>query len=547
MLPGLMQDRPLLISSLIEHAATFHGDVEIVSRLPEGAMHRTTWHGVRERAKQAANALTRLGVKQSDRVGTLAWNSHRHLTLYFGVSGMGAVLHTVNPRLFPEQIDYIVNHAENQVLFFDIGFAQLVEQLAPRLKTVRHFVAMTDRAHMPDVKIPGLLCYEELLDAESVDYDWPVFDERAASSLCYTSGTTGNPKGVLYSHRSTILHTLMQLSPDASNLGAASTILLIVPMFHCNAWGTPYAGAMAGSKLVLPGPHLDGQSVYTLLRDERCTVSQGVPTVWMMLFHYLDANPQINPRDIGLKTVSIGGAAVSAMMIQRFEDDFGAEVTQGWGMTETSPLGVNNRPLPKHQGWSREQLMPLKLKQGRGIWGVEIKVIGPDGQRLPWDGVSSGDLYVRGPWIASGYFKGEGGSVLDAEGYLPTGDVVTMTPDGYLQLVDRSKDVIKSGGEWISSIDLENTALSHPAVAEAAVIAIPHPKWQERPLLIVALKPGQQVSARELLDYLASKIAKWWVPDDVVFVDSLPHTATGKLLKTKLREQFGGHRLPTID
>ncbi len=543
---GLMQDRPLLISSLIEHAATFHPETEIVSRLPEGHVHRSTWRGVRDTSKQVANALKGLGIQPGERVGTLAWNSYRHLALYFGVSGSGAVLHTVNPRLFPEQIDYIVNHAEDQLLFFDISFAPLVEKLAPLLKTVRHFIAMTDRAHMPAINVPGLLCWDELIGVQSPHYTWPEFDERTASSLCYTSGTTGNPKGVLYSHRSTMLHTLMELAPDTFGVSSEETIMLIVPMFHANAWGTPYAAAMVGTKLVLPGPHLDGASVYTLMRDERVTFSQGVPTVWMMLFGYVDANPGLDPKELGLKRVGIGGAAVSRAMLERFEHQFGAEVVQGWGMTETSPIGVISKLLKKHAALPEEELVKIKLKQGRGVWGVDLKIVDEEGQALPWDGVAYGHLHVRGPWITSGYFKSEGGSVLDAEGYFPTGDVATIDPDGFLQLVDRAKDVIKSGGEWISSIDLENAAMSHPAVAEAAVIGIAHPKWQERPLLVVVKRPGQDVTREQMLEHLGARVAKWWLPDDVAFVAELPHTATGKILKTRLREQFKQHVLPTL-
>ena len=542
---GLMQDRPLLISSLIEHAATFHPHAEIVSRLPEGTVHRTDWQGVCLRSRQVANALKTLGIQQGDRVGTLAWNSYRHLALYYGVSGSGAVLHTVNPRLFPEQIDYIVNHAEDQVLFFDITFAPLVEQLAPRLKSVKTFIAMTDRAHMPAINVPNLMCFDELLDAQSTEYIWPEFDEKSASSLCYTSGTTGNPKGVLYSHRSTLLHTLMELAPDTFGISSTEALMLIVPMFHANAWGAPYAAAMVGAKLVLPGPYLDGESVYNLMRDEKVTFSQGVPTVWMMLFQYLDKNPQLDPRSLGVKRIGIGGAAVSRAVLERFENQFGAEVVQGWGMTETSPIGVISKLLPKHAGMDKEELVKVKLKQGRGVWGVDLKIVDADGKALPWDGVAFGNLFVRGPWIASGYYRGEGGSVLDEEGFFPTGDVATIDSDGYLQLVDRAKDVIKSGGEWISSIDVENAAASHPGVAESAVIGVSHPKWQERPLLLVVRRPGASVEPQELLDHLGTRIAKWWLPDEVLFVDALPHTATGKLLKTKLREQYRDHKLPT--
>jgi fatty-acyl-CoA synthase len=541
---GLMQDRPLMISSLIDHAATFHPDTEIVSRLPEGRIRRSNWAEVRDRSKQVANALTELGIESGDRVGTLAWNSDRHLALFYGVSGTGAVLHTVNPRLFPEQLEYIVNHAEDQVLFFDITFAPLVAQLAPQLTTVRAFIAMTDREHMPDIDVPNLLCFDELIGSQSAAYEWPEFDERSASSLCYTSGTTGNPKGVLYSHRSTVLHALMELSRDTFDVNSGSSLLLIVPMFHANGWGTPYAAPLVGARLVLPGPHLDGKSVYELMKQERVNFAQGVPTVWMMLFSYLDEHPELDPRDIGLSYVGVGGAAMSQGMLERFERDFGAEVMQGWGMTETSPIGVINRLLPKHAGLTPDELLHLKLKQGRGVWGVELKIVDDDGNPLPWDGKAFGEVYLRGPWIASGYFKGEGGDKLDAEGYFPTGDIATIDPDGYMQLVDRAKDVIKSGGEWISSIDLENVVTGHPAVAEAAVIGVPHPKWQERPLLLAVLRPGQTATREELLDYLAGKVAKWWLPNDVVFVDELPHTATGKLLKVALRERFRDHQLP---
>jgi fatty-acyl-CoA synthase len=543
---GLMQDRPLLISSLVEHAATFHPATEIVSRLPEGTVHRTNWRDMCFLSRQVAQAMQVLGVQAGDRVGTLAWNSYRHLSLYYGVSGSGAVLHTVNPRLFPEQIDYIINHAEDQVLFFDVGFAPLVAQLAPSLKSVKHYVVMTDRAHMPELDLPNLHCFDELMAAQSTRFTWPEFEERSASSLCYTSGTTGNPKGVLYSHRSTMLHTLMELAPDTFGISSAETLLLIVPMFHANAWGAPYAAAMVGAKLVLPGPHLDGESIFNLMLQERVTFSQGVPTVWLMLFQYLDAHPELDPKSLGVKRVGIGGAAVARSMLERFEQQFGAEVVQGWGMTETSPIGVISKLLPKHAQVSAEDLVKTKLKQGRGVWGVDLKIVDEHGQALPWDGVAFGHLHVRGPWVTSGYFKSEGGQVLDAEGFFPTGDVATIDPDGYLQLVDRAKDVIKSGGEWISSIDVELCANSHPGVAESAVIGVAHPKWQERPLMLVVRRAGPQVSAEDLTSHLSARLAKWWLPDEILFVDELPHTATGKILKTKLREQYKNHRLSSM-
>lgn len=534
---GLMQDRPLLISSLIEHAATYHPEAEIVSLSVEGPILRTNYREIGRRSKQVANALPDLGVEFGDRVGTLAWNTWRHMELYYGVSGTGAVLHTINPRLFPEQISYIINHAEDRVLFFDLSFAKLVEELAPSLTTVTAYVAMTDREHMPAIDVPNLLCYEELVAAQSQEYTWPEFDERTASSLCYTSGTTGNPKGVLYSHRSTVLHSLMECAPDAFNVSANSTILLVVPMFHANAWGMPYAAPMAGAKMVLPGQRLDGEAIYQLMRDEDVTFSQAVPTIWLMLFQYLDAHPELDLKSLKLTSVGVGGAAPPPSMVQRFERE-GIEMVQGWGMTETSPIGVVNRFLPKHADLPAEERTRLKVKAGRGVWGVDLKIVNDDGQALPRDGETSGHLYIRGPWIANGYFKGDGGQVLDEEGYFPTGDIATIDPDGYLQLVDRSKDVIKSGGEWISSMELENAAASHPRVAEAAVIGVAHPKWTERPLLLVVPREGESVTREELLEFLQQQVAKWWLPDEVIFVDELPHTATGKLLKTKLREQF---------
>jgi fatty-acyl-CoA synthase len=541
---GLMQDRPLLISSLIEHAGACHPDAEIVSRTVEGPVHRCTYGDIQRRSKQVANALTALGVKPGDRIGTLAWNGYRHMELYFGVSGMGAVLHTINPRLFPEQITYIANHAEDRYLFFDINFAPLVEKLAPLMKSVEGFVAMTDRAHMPVLDIPNLVCYEELVGAQGSDYGWPVFDEKTASSLCYTSGTTGNPKGVLYSHRSTVLHSYAACMVDGLGLSADESALLVVPMFHVNAWGMPYAGAMSGAKLVMPGAALDGRSVYELMKDEKVTLALGVPTVWLMLLQHVDATGADPRRDLSLKRVVIGGSAAPRAMSERFETQFGAFVVHAWGMTEMSPLGTVCNLLPKHRGRDLQQRLDLQAKQGRALYGVEMKITDDEGHPLPHDGAAFGHLMVRGPWITRGYFKGDGGNILDADGFFDTGDVATIDRDGYMQVTDRSKDVIKSGGEWISSIELENAAIGHPAVAEAAVIGVSHPKWQERPLLIVVKKAGQDVTRERMLEYLEGKVAKWWIPDDVAFVDELPHTATGKLLKMKLREMFKNYRLP---
>jgi fatty-acyl-CoA synthase len=541
---GLMQDRPLLISSLIEHAKAFHPAGEIVSRTVEGPIHRCTYSDIHRRSKQVANALTAMGVKTGDRIGTLAWNGYRHMELYYGVSGMGAVLHTINPRLFPEQIVYIANHAEDQYLFFDLTFAPLIEKLAPQMTSVKAFIALTDRAHMPAINVRNLLCYEELIGEHSADYEWPLFDENTASSLCYTSGTTGNPKGVLYTHRSTVLHSYAVCAVDGLALSAKESALLVVPMFHVNAWGMPYAGAMCGAKLVMPGPGLDGKNVYEIVRDEKVTLALGVPTVWLMLFNHVDA-AKLDPKaDLELKRVVIGGSAAPRAMSERFETKFGAQVVHAWGMTEMSPLGTVCNFLPKHAGYTLEQRLDVQGKQGRPIFGVEMKITDDDGKRLPHDGKAFGHLMVRGPWITGGYFKGDGGEILDVDGFFDTGDVATIDADGYMQITDRSKDVIKSGGEWISSIDLENAAMGHPAVAEAAVIGVAHPKWQERPLLIVVRKKDQDTTRDHVLQYLEGKIAKWWMPDDVVFVDDLPHTATGKLQKMKLREQFRSYQFP---
>ncbi|WP_028631452.1 3-(methylthio)propionyl-CoA ligase [Metapseudomonas resinovorans] len=541
---GLMQHHPLLISSLIEHACASHPDTQIVSRSIEGPIHRCTYADVGRRAKQAANALSALGVQPGERIGTLAWNGYRHMELYFGVSGMGAVLHTINPRLFAEQIEFIVNDAEDQYLFFDLSFAALVEELAPKLSTVKAFIALCDRAHMPALDIPNLRCYEELIADQPEQFEWPLLDENTASSMCYTSGTTGNPKGVLYSHRSSLLHSLASCTAGGFSLSAADSALVVVPMFHVNAWGMPYAGALSGAKLVLPGPALDGASLYELMRDEGVTLALGVPTIWMMLQQHVEKGC-LKPRDeLQLNRVVIGGAAAPRAVVERFEKDFDARVVHAWGMTEMSPLGTVCHPLPKHAGQDLQQRLDLQSKQGRALFGVSMKITDDEGNSLPRDGKAFGHLLVKGPWIASSYFRGQGGPILDQDGWFDTGDIATIDADGYMQITDRAKDVIKSGGEWISSIDLENVAVGHPAVAEAAVIGIAHPKWQERPLLIVVLKPGKSASREELLDYLNDKVARWWLPDDVAFVDELPHTATGKLQKLKLRELFRDYRLP---
>jgi fatty-acyl-CoA synthase len=537
---GLMMDGPLNISALIEHAERFHGDTPIVTRLVEGGIHRTTYAEAHQRSRQLANALAALGVRPGDRVGTLAWNTFRHFEIYYAVSGSGAVCHTINPRLFPEQIAYIVNHAEDVCIFFDLSFLPLVEALAPQCPGVKNWIAMTDRAHMPAAVVP-LACHEDLVNAHSDRFDWPLLDERSASSLCYTSGTTGNPKGVLYSHRSTLLHAYGACLPDALALSARDSVLPVVPMFHVNAWGLPYSAPLVGAKLVFPGPALDGASLMELFESEGVTCSAGVPTIWLGLLNHV--------RDKGLrfstlKRTVIGGSACPPAMIRTFEDDYGVTVLHAWGMTEMSPLGTVNS-FKRHQlDWPREQREVLQNKQGRVIFGVDMRIVDDEGLELPRDGKAFGDLQVRGPWICSGYFKGEGGDAL-VDGWFPTGDVATLDADGFMQITDRSKDVIKSGGEWISSIDLENAAMAHPAVAEAAVVGVAHPKWDERPLLVVVRRPGQEIGRDELLKFFEGRVAKWWIPDDVVFVESLPHTATGKLLKTRIREDFRNHRLPT--
>jgi fatty-acyl-CoA synthase len=540
MLRGLMMDMPLLISSLIVHADRCHGDTEIVSRNVDGSIHRYTYAAAHKRSRQVAQALGRLGVKQGDRVGTLAWNGYRHYELYFAVSGMGAVIHTVNPRLFPEQLVYIVNHAEDRYVCFDLTFAPLVEKLAPQCKGVRGWIAMCDRTQLPKIAVPNLLCYEDLVAGESGDYEWPLLDEWTASGLCYTSGTTGNPKGVLYAHRSTVIHAYGASLPDVFAASARETILPVVPMFHVNAWGIPYLGTLNGCKLVFPGGALDGKSLYELFEGERVTTTAGVPTVWLGLLAYMKQN---GLKFSTLRRAVVGGSAAPPAMIRQFAEEFGVDCQHAWGMTEMSPLGTLLTLKAKHDTLSPDKRFELRCKQGRTIYGVEMKIVDGEGRELPRDGKAFGDLLVRGPWITNGYFKDEGGNPL-RDGWFPTGDVATIDADGFMQITDRSKDVIKSGGEWISSIDLENIAVAHPAIAEAAAIGIAHPKWDERPIIVAVKKQGADVSRDELLRFFDGKVAKWMIPDDVVFVTELPHTATGKLSKLTLRQQMKDYRLP---
>jgi 3-(methylthio)propionyl---CoA ligase len=538
---GSMMQQPLLISSLLTHAERHHAEQEVVSRRVEGDIHRYTYRDLAKRSRQMANVVTALGVKIGDRVATLAWNGYRHMELYYAVSGSGAVLHTLNPRLHPDQVVWIADHAEDQVLFFDLSFLPLIEAVANRVKTIKAFVAMTDRSRMPaSTAIPNLLCYEDLLAAQTDKFEWPLFDENTASSLCYTSGTTGNPKGALYSHRSTVLHTYASALPDALSCSARDVILPVVPMFHVNAWGLPYAACMVGAKLVFPGPFLDGKNLHELFEAEGVTVSAGVPTVWQGLLAHVEAN---NLKFSTMRRTIIGGSACPPAMMRAFQERYDVNVLHAWGMTEMSPLGTACTLKPKHLALSAEERLAIQAKQGRAVFGVDMKIVSEDGAELPRDGKASGELLVRGPWIIREYFKGEGGNPL-ADGWFPTGDVATIDTDGFMQITDRSKDVIKSGGEWIGSIDLENIAMAHPGVAMAACIAARHPKWDERPLLVVVKKPGAEFTRDELLKFYDGKIAKWWTPDDVIFVDAIPLGATGKMQKNKLRDQFQDHKLP---
>ena len=541
-LMGQMMHTPLLISSLLTHAARHNGDVEIVSKRVEGDIHRTTWLEVAERSRKLAQALTRLGVKPGERVGTLAWNGYRHLEIYYGTSGSGVVCHTINPRLVPQQVAWIIGDAEDKVLFVDLNILPLVEKLAPSLTTVKAVVLMGTRAQMPaETAIPNLLCYEELLAAENGNYEWPAFDENTAASICYTSGTTGNPKGAVYSHRSTVLHAYAAALPDAMGVSALDSVLPVVPMFHVNAWGLPYSVPLVGAKLVLPGHHLDGASLYDLFEKEKVSFSAGVPTIWLGLINHVKQNKL---KFTTFKRTVIGGAACPPAMIKTLQDDFDIEVIHAWGMTEMSPLGTLSRLKAKHQDLPAEQKQRILETQGKVIYGVDMRIVDAEGKVLPWDGKTAGDLEVRGHWVIESYFKVDKSPLHD--GWFPTGDVATISADGYMQITDRSKDVIKSGGEWISSIDLENVAMGHPAVHEAAAIAAAHPKWDERPLLVVVKKPGVDVTREEILAFYDGKIPKWQLPDDVVFTDEIPHTATGKIYKLKLREQFKDHVLPTV-
>ncbi|WP_454916967.1 long-chain-fatty-acid--CoA ligase [Xanthobacter sediminis] len=539
---GTMMDVPLLLSSILRHAETCHADGEVVSAAVEGGLHRYTYGEMAQRARKLANALARLGLERGDRVGTLAWNGYRHMELYYGVSGSGLVCHTINPRLFREQIAFIIQHAADSVLFFDLTFLPIVEELADQLKGLKAVVAMTDAAHMPaSAALPGLLCYESLIAEEPDSFDWPVFDENTASGLCYTSGTTGDPKGVLYSHRSCVLHAMAIAMPDSLGLSASDVIAPIVPMFHVNAWGLPFAAPMVGAKLVLPGAHLDGASLHALFEGEGVSFTAGVPTVWLGLLDWMDTHGR---GFSSLKRVVIGGSATPPIMISRFHN-MGVKVRHAWGMTETSPVGLSAALKPRHETLDPEARLALECKQGRPLFGMEFRVAGADGKDAPRDGRSFGAMLVRGPWVAGGYFNTAHSPAHEEEpGWFNTGDVVTQDQDGFIQIVDRTKDVVKSGGEWISSIDLENIAQAHPAIQEAAIVAKPDARWGERPVLVAVLKAGATFTRADMRAHYEGKISKWSIPDDVVIVPELPHTATGKLSKKAVRaiilEQIAG-------
>jgi fatty-acyl-CoA synthase len=539
---GLMQDWPLLCHRIIDHAAIQHGDREVVTRSIEGPIHRTNYREVRKRALKVAQRLEKEGVKLGDRVATLAWNTWRHLETWYGITGIGAVYHTINPRLFPEQIAYIANHAEDKLMFLDTTFVPLMEKLQDKLSTIQRYVILTDAAHMPQTSLRNAVPYEDWIAEVDGDFTWATFDENTAAGMCYTSGTTGNPKGVVYSHRSNVLHSLVALTPDAFDLSVQDTIMPVVPFFHANGWTIAFSAPMSGCRLILPGMKLDGVSIYELLESERVTMTAAVPTIWLMLLNHMETN---NLKLSTLRRVLIGGSACPRAMIEKFEKTYGVTVAHAWGMTEMNPIGSICAIKPDYDANDYEKLLDVKSKQGAAPFTVEMKIVDDSEKELPWDGKTVGRLKVKGVAVTKGYFKGEGGNVLDPNGFFDTGDICSIDPFGMIQITDRSKDVIKSGGEWISSIDLENLAVGHPKVMEAAVIGIRHPKWDERPLLVIIPKKGESPTREEILNYMEGKIAKWWMPDDVVFVNEIPHTATGKILKTALRDQFKEYTLPT--
>ena len=539
---GLMQDWPLLCHRVIDHAATNHGGRRIISRSVEGPIHQITYTEVRQRALKVAQRLEKDGIRLGDRVATLAWNTWRHLEAWYGIMGIGAIYHTVNPRLFPEQIVWIVNDAADRVMITDLTFVPLLEKLADKLPTIERYVVLTDGAHMPQTSLKNAVAYEDWIAEVDGDFAWKSFDENTAAGMCYTSGTTGNPKGVVYSHRSNVIHSMVACAPDMLGASSRDVIMPVVPLFHANGWSLAFSAPMAGSTLVMPGAKLDGQSVYELLNEFKVTCTAAVPTVWLMLLQYLEASQAKLPY---LKRVVIGGSACPRAMTQKFQDVYGVDVMHAWGMTEMSPLGTVCSLKPGYAELTGDAKLDIQQKQGHAPFSVEMKITDDSGKKLPWDGKVFGRLMVRGPAITKSYFKAENDAILDDEGYFDTGDVATIDAYGYMQITDRSKDVIKSGGEWISSIDLENLAVGHPKVAEAAVIGVRHPKWDERPLLVIVLKKGETATKEEILGFMDGKIAKWWMPDDVAFVDDIPHTATGKIQKVTLRDRFKDYVLPT--
>lgn len=530
-----MMNTPLTITSLMRFAERVHGASEIVSVTADNPNHSYTYRDAFQRVRKLANALDSLGAKAGDRIATLAWNDYRHFELYYAVSCSGMVCHTINPRLFPEQLEFIVNHADDRWVFLDVAFVPILEKLQELMPNVEGFVVLTDEAHMPETTLRNVHCYETLIADKADTFNWPELDETTASALCYTSGTTGNPKGVVYNHRSTILHVYASALPEAFALSSREVIMPIVPMFHVNGWGLVYGCPMVGAKMVMPGPKMgDGEILCNLINDHKVTASAGVPTVWLALLEYLDSSKKKVP---SLNRLTVGGAACPQIIIEDFAKKHNVDVQQAWGMTEMSPLGTYNQPRPNEEQLSEDDYMKNRLKQGRPLFGVDMRIEDADGNELPWDGKSSGAVKVRGPWITESYYGLDTGGA-DDNGWFETGDVACMTDDGMMQITDRTKDVIKSGGEWISSIDLENCAVNHPSVAEAAVIGAPHPKWTERPLLLAVLKEGASLSEKEMLDWFDGKVAKWWTPADCVFVESLPHTATGKISKKDLRDEY---------
>jgi len=541
---GLMQDWSLLLHRIIDHAANFHGERKVISRSIEGPIHTTDYRQVRARALKVSQRLSKDGIKLGDRVATLAWNTWRHLEAWYGIVGIGAIYHTVNPRLFPDQVIWIINHAEDRVMMTDLTFVPFLEKIADKLPTIERYILLTDAAHMPKTTLKNAVAYEDWIAEADGDFKWASFDENTAAGMCYTSGTTGHPKGVLYSHRSNVLHAYIAALPDSKGICSRDVVMPVVPMFHANCWSLAFSTPMVGATMVMPGAKMDGASIYELLDTFKVSFTAAVPTVWLMLLQDLEKTGRRLPH---LKRVVIGGSACPRAMTKAFQEKYGVEVVHAWGMTEMSPLGSLCTMKPEYASLEGDARLNVQMKQGHPPFGVEMKITDDAGRDLPWDGKTFGRLKVRGPAVAKAYYKGEGGEAFDKDGWFDTGDVATMDQYGYMQITDRAKDVIKSGGEWISSIDVENLAVGHPKVAEAAVIGVSHPKWDERPLLVIVLKKGETVTKEELLEFMQGKIAKWWMPDDVVFVEDIPHTATGKIQKITLRQRFKDYRLPTVE